>query len=173
MRKVISSLLFVLACAWAAPVPAQGGYDGVRCESRNNRYNECHVGRWRGAELVRQHSNADCIEGVSWGFRGDTIWVDRGCAADFAQGYGGGYGNGNGYGYGNHDSRPSSGGQVLRCKSRGYEPNYCQADSRRSGVYIERQISKSPCIEGRTWGSDHRGIWVSQGCEADFRVESR
>ena len=164
MRKVISSLLFLLASAWAAPVSAQGGYDGVRCESRNNRYNECRVGRWRGAELVRQHSNADCIEGTSWGFRGDTIWVDRGCAGDFAQGYGGGHGNqGGGYG----------GGQIVRCKSRGYEPNYCPADARRSGVYIERQVSKSPCIEGRTWGSDHRGIWVLQGCEADFRVEGR
>jgi Protein of unknown function (DUF3011) len=169
MHKFIAILACTLAGLWVAPVDAQGGYGGVRCESRNNRYNECHVGRWRGVELVRQHSNADCIEGVSWGFRGDAIWVDRGCAADFAEGRGGGYDDH----YGNSNGRPGYGGQVVRCKSRGYEPNYCPADARRSGVYIERQISKAPCIEGRTWGSDHRGIWVAQGCEADFRVDTR
>jgi hypothetical protein len=164
MRTVIGWVLMVLATCVAGPAGAQYYEDdGVRCESRENRYNECHVGRWHGAELVRQHSRAACVEGRTWGLRGDTLWVDRGCAGDF-RAAGGGYGNqGGGYG----------GGQIVRCKSRGYEPNYCPADARRSGVYLERQVSKSPCIEGRTWGSDHRGIWVSQGCEADFRVEGR
>ncbi|MEO6965944.1 MAG: DUF3011 domain-containing protein, partial [Acidobacteriaceae bacterium] len=32
------------------------------------------------------------------------------------------------------------------------------------------QRSGSPCIQGRTWGFDRRGIWVDRGCRADFVV---
>ena len=34
------------------------------------------------------------------------------------------------------------------------------------------QQSQSPCVEGRSWGSQGSGIWVSQGCAGVFSVRS-
>ena len=33
-----------------------------------------------------------------------------------------------------------------------------------------RQLSQAPCIYGRSWAYDDRGIWVADGCQADFNV---
>ena len=38
------------------------------------------------------------------------------------------------------------------------------------GVQLVKQRSKTACIENQTWGSDQRGIWVDQGCDAEFQV---
>lgn len=54
------------------------------CESRDYRYTFCPTGRLRGAELVNQRSQAQCAYGTSWGYQDDGVWVDRGCAAEFA-----------------------------------------------------------------------------------------
>jgi hypothetical protein len=40
-------------------------------------------------------------------------------------------------------------------------------------VKLERQISNSPCRQGQSWDWDHRGIWVDDGCAAEFRIEAR
>ncbi len=66
-------------------------------------------------------------------------------------------------------SRP---GEVFVCKSSGYQQNYCGADTR-DGVRMTRQLSNSACTEGRSWGYDRRGVWVSNGCEAEFMVGGR
>ena len=58
-------------------------------------------------------------------------------------------------------------GQIVVCSSREFRENYCPADTR-GGVQLVRQMSRQPCDEGRTWGYDRRGIWVSGGCEAQF-----
>src|SRR5262245_58935295 len=57
----------------------------------------------------------------------------------------------------------------VRCESynRGY--NYCHVRTR-NRVQIDRQVSDSPCILGRTWGYDWNGVWVAKGCRADFSV---
>jgi hypothetical protein len=60
-------------------------------------------------------------------------------------------------------------GQAFVCKSTGYRPNYCEADTR-AGVRIVQQLSSSICIQGQTWGFDQRGVWVAQGCEAQFKL---
>ncbi len=59
--------------------------------------------------------------------------------------------------------------QVITCGSGGYSYNYCPVDTR-GGVDVYRQKSSSPCDYGSTWGYDRRGIWVDQGCRAEFIV---
>lgn len=59
--------------------------------------------------------------------------------------------------------------EVIRCESRDYRQVYCGIDSRR-GVEIVNQLSDTACIEGRTWGWDRRGVWVSGGCRGEFAV---
>lgn len=134
----------------------RGGYGGtVRCESHDGRYNRCTVpGRGR-PQLVRQVSNSPCIEGRSWGADRNSVWVSQGCRADFASGRGGW--DDSGYG-----------GRVFRCESIDNRPRECPANVR-SGVQLIRQLSNAPCIQGRSWGYGRVGIWVSNGCRAEFR----
>lgn len=37
-------------------------------------------------------------------------------------------------------------------------------------VYLVKQLSSAPCVEGRSWGYDRSKIWVDDGCRADFEV---
>jgi hypothetical protein len=65
------------------PPPQGGGRDRVFCESRDYRYQFCQTDRLRSAQIVRQESSAPCVQGRSWGYQRDGIWVDNGCAATF------------------------------------------------------------------------------------------
>jgi Protein of unknown function (DUF3011) len=74
----------------AAEFGFQGGRgrseaNSVRCESRNYERNFCEVrAQISRAWLVQQESEARCIEGQTWGARGNGIWVNQGCAGVFA-----------------------------------------------------------------------------------------
>jgi hypothetical protein len=60
----------------------------------------------------------------------------------------------------------------LRCESSSGNQTWCAAETRH-GVRLLRQYSRAPCYEGDTWGYSRRGIWVSNGCRAEFEVEER
>jgi hypothetical protein len=152
----------------------------VRCASGGYTYRMCQVDTGRGSQvqLVQQVSKTRCQEGRTWGWNRAGIWVDQGCEGVFRvsrrwQDGGGGPGPGNGGG----DWRPGTGWDKsirVQCASGGYTYNMCQVDTGRgSDVRIERQISKTRCIEGQSWGWNRAGIWVDQGCEAIFRVDRR
>jgi hypothetical protein len=57
----------------------------------------------------------------------------------------------------------------IRCSSNDGRTRHCSVDTR-GGVRLVRQESRSPCIQGRTWGVDRGGIWVANGCRARFQV---
>lgn len=157
-----------------------GGYGGgrqgngrvFRCESDRGRGRECAIDEPGRVRLVRQLSGAACIEGRSWGQNGRGVWVEGACRAEFQvaadrrgnwsrwRGRDGGYhGGGHGAGY----------GQSVRCESSDGRSRRCAADIR-GGVQLKRQLSASPCIQGRNWGWDRDGIWVDNGCRAEFAV---
>ncbi|MFT4179040.1 MAG: DUF3011 domain-containing protein [Thermomonas sp.] len=175
MRTLIAVAATMLAASAMAPASAQSyggsygynnGYNGygeiIRCESNDGRPRECSTGGGRVA-LERQLSKAACIEGRSWGYGRNGVWVSQGCRADFrVLGYGNDYGNGQYDGY----------GQTFRCESNDGRTQHCMVNGR-GRVELVRQLSKSACIEGRSWGSDRNGVWVAQGCRAEFAVSSR
>lgn len=147
------------------PGHGPGGSDRVECTSRDYRYTRCNV-NWDKADLVRQVSNTRCVKGQNWGIDRKGLWVDRGCGGVFARagrgGPGGGHGNA-GPGW-NRDIR-------LTCSSPDFRYRMCQVDLGSAGrVRIDRQMSQTACIEGRTWGSNRAGIWVDRGCAATFVV---
>jgi hypothetical protein len=37
-------------------------------------------------------------------------------------------------------------------------------------VRLSRQISSDPCVAGRSWGFEQTGIWVNNGCRAEFET---
>ena len=73
--------------------PVGGGNWGgiVRCESYNGRFRECPADTSGGVRIARQLGGT-CRQGSTWGTRGNAIWVDKGCRADFQTRYGSGSG---------------------------------------------------------------------------------
>lgn len=140
-------------------VAGHGGGDIVRCSSNDGRLNRCPVNVRGRVQLVRQLSQAACVEGRSWGSDRGGIWVSQGCRGEFSvgRGYGGGWNN-SGYG-----------GKVFRCESIDGRTRECAANTR-AGVQLVRQLSDAACVQGRSWGYGRNGIWVSQGCRAEFRT---
>src|SRR5215469_14873332 len=64
-----------------APGGDWGGHAVVRCSSDDWARHYCQADTSGDVELLKQRSQADCIQGVSWGFDPNGIWVDRGCRA--------------------------------------------------------------------------------------------
>ncbi|HPN80657.1 DUF3011 domain-containing protein, partial [Dokdonella sp.] len=96
------------------------------------------------------------------GPRGGGVFVERGGRGDGH--HGGGWQPGPDW---DRDIR-------LTCQSDDYRYRFCQVDVGGAGnVRIERQLSQTACIEGRTWGSNRAGVWVSGGCAAVFHIGRR
>ncbi|HSR66169.1 MAG TPA: DUF3011 domain-containing protein [Xanthomonadaceae bacterium] len=88
-----------------------------------------------------------------------------GCVMGGPYGYGG---DGGGYDpYGGYGGAYGSGAQQVRCESTDGRARHCPMDVSR-GVQLVRQLSDSACVRGSSWGVDRGGVWVSNGCRADF-----
>jgi hypothetical protein len=55
----------------------------MRCESQNNQRNYCAADTRGGVTLIRQVSQAQCVQGRTWGFDARGIWVDRDAGQSF------------------------------------------------------------------------------------------
>ena len=77
-----------LSCVLLLPPAAQAAQT-VHCESRHHMYNRCQVDTGNRVSIARQTSYTRCEYGQNWGYDRDSIWVDRGCGADFNVGSGG------------------------------------------------------------------------------------
>ena len=71
------------------------------------------------------------------------------------------YGYSHDYGYGHT--------QIVRCESYNDRSSFCRVNTN-DRVRIARQLSQRACVQGYTWNYNDRGIWVSDGCRADFAV---
>jgi len=60
-------------------------------------------------------------------------------------------------------------GNLVRCESDGFRDRYCPAETH-GGVRLVRQISRAPCRQGSSWSFDRHGIWVNDGCGAEFEI---
>lgn len=129
----------------------------LTCRSVNFKYQFCRVDTQGGVRLQRQLSRTRCVEGHTWGYDRQGIWVDRGCGAEFVVGLG--------------ETLPPFGVErFIRCESVNRQRVWCPVETRRAMVTLERQLSRAPCIQGQTWGVDGQGIWVTDGCRGEFRV---
>lgn len=173
--RLFSALLLTAAATLAQAQPGRPGYPGgpgpgmggpggpggpgggqlVLCESDNGNYRECRIPGRARVELVRQLSNAACVEGRTWGTRADRVWVNRGCRAEFTA-FGGGWGSG---GWGNS----------IICASEDQRTTTCPWNSRMGRPRLLEQVSSATCREGYSWGQSRNGdIWVSRGCRGRF-----
>jgi hypothetical protein len=150
----------VAACALAALAllapagPASAGT--VRVESKDMQRTYKRASTRGGVRLVKQLSREACVEGVSWGFDRDGIWVDQGCRAEFETGQA------------VSPWEPAT-GRIVTIESLGMQREYRYV-STRGGVRLRRQLSREACVEGVSWGFDRERIWVDKGCRAEFEV---
>src|SRR5688572_23522964 len=68
-----------------------------------------------------------------------------------------------------HARANDSGTMTLICASAGSERQHCQANTS-SGILLSRSTGSGACLLGRTWGYDDAGVWVQDGCSAEFIV---
>jgi len=128
----------------------------MRCKSDDEHMHRCAVeGRIWNVQLEKQHRGSHCMRGETWGFDENSIWVDRGCRADFRVWAGGEF---------------RGRAAIVRCSSDDERLNRCRVEGDIIDVDLERQVSGSPCVERQTWGVEGNEIWVDRGCRADFRV---
>jgi ketosteroid isomerase-like protein len=138
----------------------------LRCDSDDERRHTCAArGTIGRVELQRQISGSACVQNSTWGWSGDSVWVDRGCRAEF-----------NVYAQAaepvveyNDTARTTT----VKCESEDMSYRFCPAGGTVRSARLVRQISGSPCEETRTWGWKSDGVWVSKGCRAEFEVTTR
>lgn len=122
------------------------------CASVDSRYRECQLPVDGRARVVKRLSDASCIEGKSYGQRGDRIWVDHGCRARFEV------------------TRRGGGSQAgtIQCVSQGKRYQECSVGPGYTGRLV-RELSNGKCQRDSTWGTRNGVVWVTAGCRGEFQ----
>jgi hypothetical protein len=141
------------------PTPFSRSYL-LRCESSRNQTSECPVDPSATVKLATQRSGTTCTEGQTWGRLGSSIYVARGCRAEFEVTPSSRPGS---------FSRPSNTTYWVTCESRDERRFYCKIGELDVPA-LEQQLSRSACVEGRTWGVANGFLWVDDGCRAEFEI---
>ena len=70
-------------CVTVVAVHAQDRRDDrITCSSDGGR-TVCNADTRGGVRISRQLSDVRCVEGYTWGYTEQSVWVDRGCRAEF------------------------------------------------------------------------------------------
>jgi hypothetical protein len=140
----------------------------VACSSDDGRKNECPADlRGYTVRHVDQSSRTECVVGRNWGYNDRGVWVDDGCRATFSfdKSRGGDHPRSGG------DRDPVYSGepeQRVKCESQDGRRNECDMDLRGYRIADVREMSRADCDIGRNFGYDDRGVWVDEGCRAEF-----
>ena len=124
------------------------------CASVDGKYRECQLPVDGTARLLKRKSDAPCVEGQTWGQRGDRVWVTRGCRARFEVVRGGGGGDGP--------------GQYVECRSQNERYRECAIARGYEGRLVRDYTGR--CRKDSTWGNRAGLIWVTSGCQARFQL---
>jgi hypothetical protein len=127
----------------------------VHCVATASGRTYCGTGHTK--YIINGTSAPTCVEGSTWGYDDHGVWVSGGCTADFAPVVGDPVTS--------QSSYVNSAGRTVHCVSTASGRNYCGNAHVR---YVIAAKANPVCVEGKTWGRDDRGVWVSNGCVADF-----
>jgi len=141
----------------------------ITCESSGRR-RVCEATIPYGVRLMKQLGRVDCVLGETWGYDDEGVWVTGGCRGEFLI-------------ENQREGRKRAGDhqrgewhreqyRIATCESKDSRTQFCAADTR-FGVELTRQLSISDCTFRRTWGYSDRGIWVKDGCRAEFAIRTR
>ncbi len=65
--------------------------------------------------------------------------------------------------------KPAHAQASVTCESMDNRYKSCRVSTNGS-VRLERQVSQTSCVYGRTWGFDYNAVWVDRGCRGVFTV---
>jgi hypothetical protein len=112
--------------------------------------------------LVRDLSaQKQCRQNANWGHDASSIWVDRGCQAEFEVILSGA------------PPRPVSVPPTRRiaCGSTGGAQVECKTNGEATKVVLIRDLGgRSQCRQGFNWGFTDAFIWANRGCRAEFEI---
>lgn len=131
----------------------------IKCESVGGRWNHCAAKTEAGVALAQQLSKQPCLRNQSWGTDDSGVWVSGGCRGEFRL-------------LGVEPAPQAQAKPLLLCESRDRKARRCDGDTG-VGVRMVKQLSKTECVEGRSWGYDAHGVWVEDGCRAEFELDYR
>jgi hypothetical protein len=158
--------LFVLGALALTAISAYAFFDlkKVTVESSDGKRTYKRIDHNGTVRLSKRLSDAPCIQGRSWGFDRNGIWVDDGCRAVFE------YNDGDG----GRNPGPFPGWEMKRVTVESNDGKRTYRRIEHDGtVRLSKKLSDAPCVMGRTWGFDKNGIWVDDGCRAEFEVRIR
>jgi hypothetical protein len=133
----------------------------VTCQSQRDREDFCPAPIAGNVVVARQLSDTRCVEGRNWSWNRDGVRVRDGCRAEFEFTRRGG------------ELDPgSSNWQRVTCQSQREREQFCPAPIDRE-VRVTRQLSDTPCVQGRNWNWTRDGVRVWSGCRAEFEFRGR
>ena len=161
-----SRLALQLSMIGAISAFLSGGAIGqiVQCGGPQEHEYHCPADTRRGVTLLQETGRERCIRGYSWDYENGEIWVDVGCAGEFALA--------SRAPIAWQDEEVPRGKYLLSCAADTSQPTYC-VELPQASAELVRQTSDARCIEGKSWGLNARGLWLSNGCAADFIVQQR
>jgi Protein of unknown function (DUF3011) len=69
---------------------------------------------------------------------------------------------------------PAFAADRLTCESEKGRRQYCDVGGARDAdIELSRQLSDARCERGESWGRNDHGVWVDNGCRAEFTVYRR
>ncbi|KAK6186100.1 hypothetical protein SNE40_008202 [Patella caerulea] len=128
----------------------------VQLQSNNQQYNRTYVTDVAAVHSIsvhRQLSYAPCTHGQTFGSRGASIYVDKGCGAVFSLCY--------------------IDGDLKTGECRSYvQPQTCRYSSKDKIVSVEilRPLSQIPCVHNKNLFVSGPFLTVHRGCAAEFLV---
>jgi len=166
----IKRVLFIGVASALVAVSAFAYFDRQRVtvSSNDNKREYRRIDHVGSVRLVKQLSDKPCTFNRTWGYDSNGIWVDRGCRAEFEYETRDGGSNRPGI------ILPGGGWDTKRVtvESNDGRRVYRRMDTS-GGVKLVKRLSDKPCTIGRSWGYDANGIWVDDGCRAEFEVRTR
>lgn len=199
MRIQLMAMSVFVAVASLAPGAAtqaresrQDSRDSIDCTSQGFARQRCDVS-WHDARLAQQLSDTTCVRDQNWGIDNTGLWVDRGCAGRFVaasndqrndydrSGDHGRSERDDDHGHDRGDRRdawqPAADWNhrfSVTCESQDASDQFCAVDLGRHGrASLQRQLSSTRCRQGKNWGFNRAGVWVSQGCRGEFAIDRR
>ena len=144
----------------------------VACSSNDGKRNECPADlRGYTVRDVDQSSRTECVVGRNWGYTDRGVWVDDGCRATFQFDKSRGGDHPRAWGYRDHEPAAAK-EQRVKCESRDGQRSVCDVNLRGYRIADVREMSRTDCDIGRNFGYDDRGVWVDNGCRAEFTFVS-
>ncbi len=137
--KLLPLIFLSFLAGLIAIKPSQAHGQTVYCASDDGRRHSCNMNTTGGVRLTNQRSGSACTQGQTWGWDRNSVWVDRGCRAEFTSGNSGGNWGGGGGG--------SNSGTVY-CASDDGKRQTCNMNTN-GGVRLTNQRSGSAASRDR------------------------